>query len=578
MLAGQVEQSTTTSRTYARAPLGTKLLVISGATAVPASILAYSLLTGYTPGTHTETPTQNIPVNTATPAATNTPAENPIGAFLDGLIPNDATTATPGVVKSSTPTAVNTALPASPTATETTVPAATKTQIPNTPTNVAPTESATPVETATLTPDAQTIQYLEGLGIDVMMPRSDWPVNSEEVVKVLDAGTGNSIDAQHLVRIMDLDTKTNKLVWHGWWMGEPAFPLQNGIVYDSNLHVHIDTKTNQPIFDPTKIFKSYDQLTDVEKANFNQNLVDVKINQDGIAVFARKGGSIRDGQPESEKNTQSFFGTKGSEVDGVEQISLIPVEQDLCVTDVELSGATRSFRQAVVEFRDNPQVQNGKLTVRWFNPETSKFENLDGRMLIKLAEQHIDISVLEKMPANTPLSPEDMAKRYGGQAEKWVVNPQTWEWFYESYELQPGVHYVNGVGAVDASGKLLVGAEQANSASSKMFDFNRLDTDALVQDVEGTGSFQATLFARQGTMGDASTKNHSWYTWGEGKITLATPGIEQMTFMPHNPNWCSPNDMPNELAARAKTLATEQPDAAITALYWDGSQFVTIVK
>lgn len=444
----------------------------------------------------------------------------------------------------------------------------------STPQPPAITETVYPTDESAQT---EVINLLNSLGIEAMIPRADWPTTPEEVVEALKIKDGKSIDAKHLVRIIDTDAGTGEKVWHGWWMGEPAFPLQDGINYDAQKHVHLDAN-GKPVFDPLEIFKSYDQLTDEEKTDFNQQLVDVKINKDGIAVFARKGENIRDGQQESEKNTQFFFGTNGVEVKGVEQISLIPVEKEICALNVELSGATRSFRQAVVEFRDNLQVKDVPLAVKWFNPETKMFEQLDGRMLTKLTEQGVDISVLEKMPANTPLSPEDMAKRYGGQAEKWVVNPQTWEWFYESFELQPGVHYVNGVGAVDASGMLLVGAEQANSATSKMFNFNRLDTDALVQDVEGTGSFQATLFARQGTMGHTSTINHSWYTWGQGKITLAAPGIEQMTFMPHNPSWCSPNDIPNELAARARTLATEQPDDTITALYWNGSQFVTVVK
>lgn len=479
---------------------------------------------------------------------------NPIGTEAPPIIPTITTTPTPGGL----PT-----IEASPT----------------------PTIISTPIETVTATPSNVDVDkvtaYLEGLGIDINLPRADWAVTGEQLEAILKAQSGKSIDASHLVRIVEV-SPTGEKTWNGWWMGEPAFPMRSDIVYDPNLHVHIDKLTGQPEFDPTKIFLSYDELSADQKKQFaegttgTQGLINIEINQPGVALFARKGGEVLPG--DTEKNTQFFFGTPGAKVEGVEQLTVIPVPQELCESDMDLSGATRSFRQAVTEFRDNPQVQNGTLKVKWFNPETNKFETLDGRMLTKFAEQKIDFSVLERMPANTPLSPEDMAKRWGGQAEKWVVNPQTWEWFYESYELQPGVHYVNGVGAIDANGKLLVGAEQANRDTSKLFDFDKLDIDALVQNVKGTGSFQATLFARQGTMGDNATKNHSWYTWDQGSISLNSPGIEQMTWMPHNPSWCAPSDMPNELAARAMTLANEQPDRAITALYWDGTQFIQVVK
>lgn len=432
-------------------------------------------------------------------------------------------------------------------------------------------------ETNFHTPEADAyISYLESQNIKVNLPREGSPITPEQTAEVLKStNPANAIKAEQLTPIIETLPDGSR-VWNGWVMGEPAFPMKSNVYYDANLHVHINKDTNQPEFDPQKIFKNFDELTEEEKATFKNRLVDIKINQPGIAVYANKGGIVRDGDPE--QNTKLFFGTPGSEAMGVEQISLIPVPSDLCVFDPELSGATRSFRQAAVEFRDNEDARTGKAAVKWFNPEIRQFQQLDGRMIAKLAEQGVDVSVLEKMPANTPLSPEDMSRRFGGLPEKWVVNPQTWEWFYEAFQYKDGVQYVEGVGAVDASGTVLVGAEQANSQTSRVFDFNRLDTAALVQNVDAPGTFQATLFARQGTVGDPATNNHSWYTWGNGRISLSKPGIEQMTFMPHNPTWCAPADMPNELAARATILAAEQPDPNIIAQFWDGVEFVQIKK
>jgi len=412
-----------------------------------------------------------------------------------------------------------------------------------------------------------------------MLPRADWASTSEEVVKLLDAGTGHSIDAEHLVRILDFDEKTKSYVWYGWWMGEPAFPLQDNIVYDANLHVHIDRSTNQPVFDPLKIFKSYDQLSDAEKKNFDQNLVDIEINQDGIAVFARKGEDLRAGDPDSDKNTQYFFGTKGSGVAGVEQLSLIPVEKELCITDVAQSGATRSFRQAALDLRDNPDTRSGRNTVKWYNPETKQFEIQDGRLIAEIVKQYPDtLHILEQLPANTPLSPEDMAERWGGKASNWVVEPSTWEWHYEAFKLKPGVHYVPGVGHEDANGKLLLGAKQADRTTTEVFDFDHVDKSALVKDVKATGSLQALFFARQGTMGDPATNNHSWYMFGNGEVHLTQPGIEQMTMILHNPAWCAPMEIPDLLAQGVKAMAISQPDQNITALYWTGTQWITVVK
>ena len=535
---------------------------LSPSAAPTATETATAIPTATNTETSTATPTRTATTtatarNTVTPTETNTPTN----------------TASPTPIETPTATETATAIPtATNTETSTAAPTRTATTTATARNTVTPTETNTPTNNEV----KAYIRYLEGLGITVNLPREGWPVTPEQAAEVLEStDPTHAIKAEQLTPIIETLPDGSK-VWNGWMMGEPAFPMKDNITYDSRLHVHIDTNTNEPEFDPQKIFKSFNDLTPEEKADFKNRLVDIKINESGVAVFANKGGIVRDG--DTENNTHFFLGTPDSEVKGLEQFTIIPVSDELCVYDPELSGATRSFRQAAVEFRDNKDAREGRATVKWFNPETNRFEKLDGRMIAQLSKQGTDVSVLEHMPANTPLSPEDMAKRFGGKAENWVVNTQTWEWFYEAFAFQPGVQYLEGVGAVDQYGTVLVGAEQANSATSKIFNFNVIDSSALVTYVRAPKSYQATLFVRIGTKGNLDTRNHSFYTWGHGDILLAMPSAEQMTFMPDNPGWCAPADVPDNLAARVKTLADEQPDSTVTAEYWNGSAFVEVLK
>ncbi|MCX6733019.1 MAG: hypothetical protein NTV98_05785 [Candidatus Roizmanbacteria bacterium] len=136
--------------TSKKSSTGRNLKILVGSAAVPLSQLACAAFNGGTGGQQAETPTSvyNTPLP-ATQVTAETPANDPVGAFIDGLIPNGGSiTATPGPTETSTQVATvtlaatNTAMPATETSTQvaTATQAATNTAMPS-PTLV---ETATP--------------------------------------------------------------------------------------------------------------------------------------------------------------------------------------------------------------------------------------------------------------------------------------------------------------------------------------------------------------------------------------------------------------------------------------------------
>lgn len=421
------------------------------------------------------------------------------------------------------------------------------------------------------------IETFKSLNIAVELPNPNWPISYQQVAETLKSNNGMPILTADKVTAIVETNQDGSRVWRGWYMAEPPFPLKPGINYDQKLGYHVDN-ANNPVFDPQAIFQTdWEKLPDDLKNNFAQQLIDIQLNNPGIAVFARTGGISRtDGGP---PNTHYFLGTQEAEIHGIEQLSLIPVSAELCSDDIEKAASTRSFRQAALEFRDNRDAQEGNVTVNWFNPEKQNFEPLDGRMISVLAKQGRNLAVLETIPAGTPLSPEDLAKSIGGRPQNWVVDLRAWEWFYEAFRLKSGIKYVEGVGHVNESDKLLVGIEQTSAETSKVFDFSRIDPDALADFMSAPGNLPAVLFARVGEYpNDSRINNHSWYTWGGGNIEVGQKAIEQAALMIHDFDGCPVADMPTTLAGRAKTLAVEQPNPKVTALYWDGRAFITVLK
>lgn len=412
---------------------------------------------------------------------------------------------------------------------------------------------------ATATPQA-----LQEMGIKTDLERlhPNWPKTHEEAAALLSADS-HQIKPEQLVRIVEPGG-----VWRGWWMGE-TFPLKAGVSYNPNRGCHVDIN-GRPVFDPLAIF-------DTTKAPKPEDLANLRVNADFIAVFGRRGGVTRDGLSQ---HTHYFTGKEGTEIKAIEQLSIIPVPEEVCV-DWDLRSDTAAWRQAVKEFRDNPHardgfLENGKrrfVNVVWFNAQTNQWQELDGRLIAELTRQRYDLSVIDRLPAGWPISPDEVAKTIGGKPEHWVFEPSTGEWFYEPWPTKAGVRFVPGVGYFSSDGRLLVGAKQADVATTQIFDFNQLPVN-MTNQMKGPRYLPAVLFVRVGRMtNNPNLRDHSWYTWGDGDVRVSKDVIEQATLMPTG-NVCIPTSISSEeQLERARLLAIQQPDPNVTALYWNGSAF-----
>ncbi|MFA6532437.1 MAG: hypothetical protein WCT22_00390 [Patescibacteria group bacterium] len=425
------------------------------------------------------------------------------------------------------------------------------------------------------------IKIFESQNIKVELPNPNWPTSYQEVANILKNDEGTPIlTADKVTAIIETEPDGSK-VWRGWYMAEPPFPLKEGITYSPEGY-HVDTE-GRPVFDPELIFETdWDKVPNEIKDNFSDRLVDLKINEPGIAVFARRGGATRDGLPQ---NTHYFAGTEGVTIPAIEQLSLIPVPENLCPEDIGKAALTRAYRQAAMEFRDNNDAKNGAVDVQWFNPEIENFVRMDGRMIARLALQGVELSVLERLTPGYPVSPEEVSINTGGKADKWVFEPKTGEWFYEAFDYQHGITYKEGVGPVDRQGNLLFGAIQTDSRTSQVFDFSFLDVASLAQFMYAPPlSMQADLFARVGGYpSDLSIQNRSFYTWDGGKengsdIVLPEPGIEQARLEIVGVDSCPVDTLPSMLRDRVQTLAEDQPGPNVEAWYWNGYTFVKVIR
>jgi hypothetical protein len=194
-------------------------------------------------------------------------------------------------------------------------------------------------------------------------------------------------------------------------------------------------------------------------------------------------------------------------------------------------------------------------------------------MIAKLAQEKYDLSVLDKLPAGYPISGIDVANRIGGNDKYWVWNPKTGEWHFEAFPFLPGVDYVRGVGHI-SGGRILVGAEQTDIRTTKIFDFNQQPVD-MASSMKAPGSLPAILFVRAGDAAPAPAKNVSWYTWGLGNVVPANgPSIEQATLMGTDFDGCPVAQMPQILLERARKLAIDQGNPQVTAYWWNEGRFV----
>jgi len=410
-----------------------------------------------------------------------------------------------------------------------------------------------------------------GIKVDENLPKAV-PRSYAEASDAVSADKNKPVGADHFVPILENDGKGGQ-IWRGWWMAEPPFPFKNDVKFDSSKGYHVD-KNGNAMFDPTQIFETdWEKLPQDVRDNFASRLINLKVNKKGIALMARRGGITRGDLP---KNAHNFTGTYGSQVDAIEQLTIIPVPENICLENIEKSAITKAYRMAAMEFRDNKEAREGKIIVKWFDPEKG-WKIIRGKTIARLAVEGHDLTMLDRLIAGEPISSEDMAEKVGGKPEHWLWNPPSREWFYEAFPTLAGTKYQAGVGHI-RNGKLLVGIKHADSRTTEVFDFNAGVVN-MASSMKAPGNFPAVLFARAGmAVNDSRFNNHSWYTFRNGNVNLGKPGIEQATWMPLSPDLCPTGDEDQQLMARARTLAQEQGDRNVIAAYWDGSQYVGVNK
>ncbi len=406
-----------------------------------------------------------------------------------------------------------------------------------------------------------------GVKVDLKDAHPNFPRTHETAAAAISGNAAHPVDAAHMYPAIDDDK-----VFRGWWTYE-AFEFQDGVSFDDKKGIHVDA-SGRPLTVPDQIF-NFKRPLPVEK------FADIKLNVPFAGVWAARRGLTRDGQP---PQTYYYTGTQGTGAQAVEQAMLIPAEKDLCPDDWNLSAVTRAYRMAVGAFRDDPAARDGFMDggqkrfidVQWFNTIDRAWTSLDGRLVRRLAQERgqNNLPIIDKLVPNWPISPNDVTKRIGGLASKWFIDPETFEWFFEAFRLK--VKYEEGVGHVDANGKLLVGSGQTRS-DSQIFDFST--PESLASYMYGPGRLPAWGAVRTGgAPSKPENKNLTFMTYGNAKVIFDEPAIEQANITPLPPG-CPVGDVATQELAAAKKVATEKnTDPLIKVFYWDGSKFVFLPK
>ncbi|MCS7093232.1 MAG: hypothetical protein NZL96_02280 [Patescibacteria group bacterium] len=451
------------------------------------------------------------------------------------------------------------------------------------------------------------IENLEKAGIIVEIDHlhPNWPVTHEEALEAIkpDGKGKNNLTAENLIRVIEVvkDGEFEKRIWRGWWIGE-SFPLSDKVRYNEELNYHEiiepdEDGKRQLAYEINKVF-------DTDKG---PRLTDVRLNLDFAALFARRGGKTVDGLP---SHSHYFTGEKGTGVESIEQITIIPVPEKTPCVDFEPNII--AWRQAVKEFIDNPHVRDGwkqdgvqqYINVYWFDPSVSEWKKLMGRTIAELAkfakDKSLDLDIIDRLkqnityeelvrlidslPPGYPLSPHEMAQKYGGEPYQWVISPKTLggqlalEWFFEAWPLKKGIFFdeSNGIHFTFIDGKkvILFGPDKVNAQSgNSIFDFS-LPPQNMAPRMYAPLDIPAVLFVRVGTM-SKDYENNSWYTWGHGHVVLGQPVIEQATLFSVFLDACVDKNAPKYIA---EERAKEQPDLRVKARYWDGEKFVEVIK
>ncbi len=438
--------------------------------------------------------------------------------------------------------------------------------------------TATVTATVTSRP-SEMLRTFESLGIEVDIKdlHKDWPIDQDGVVRVLRAGGSYNFDSTRIVPAVE-KIEGGKKVWRGWWNAEPAFPLKAGVRFDASRGAHVDS-SGKVLFDSGDIF-------DFSKAPDPKDLVDVRLNVEFAGVFARRGGVTREGRPQ---HTSYYSGEQGTVVNAVEQFTLIPVPEQLCEESWAKGAATRAYRMAVASFRDNKDAMEGFMDggqrkfvkIQYFDSREGlkKFVELDGRLIARsVKEKGKDaLAAIERLAAGWPISPNQVAAETGFPADKFVLEPKTFEWYGEAFVLRPNVRYVDGVGH-ELNGVLQVGAIQADGNTTKVFDFGR--PEKLAQLVKVPRGLPAGMYVHTGdASADSSDRQFSVYTWGKGDTMFRGPAVEQVTLMEFGETGCPVGEVRQQMFLIMKQRATDNHDPALRHILYrnvDDTDFIVL--
>lgn len=506
--------------------------------------------------TETQTPTP-----TQTPTVTEQATQTPQYVVVTSQAPSETwtpyiiqVTETPTETSNPTSTSTDTATSfRTATSTNTLVPIATETSEP------------------TVVPERNLTHSLAEYGIKVdLRGLANVPLSAKEVATRLSHGDVKILPEQVVPIIITLSDGTQ--VWRGGYMIE-AFQVNTaaGVVFDANDGLHKD-KDGRLLTEVGQIFDF----------NGKPELLTVKLDQDGVWLF----GAVRGKSGEGEKSQQYYFtGVKDTVIREAEQFTYYPVPvEDICPGDARTASSDIAFRVAVAAFRDDPAVRDGFpdgdqhlfVGVNWLNPETKLYQPVNGRLIAKLTQEGgYDMSFIDRLPGNFPLSPEDVSNRFNGNPKKWIFIPENVEWGYEGFAYKDGVNFVDGVGPVNAEGKVLVGDKQTANDTTEVFNFGKVEDMLTV--VKGGGNLPVIVFVRAGGAAEDPSQQHTGrFTFGDGDVIAHAPSFEQVRVMLATA--CPPDQIKPYQKLLVKDRAQKGSDPMVTYYYYNGALFTLVHK
>jgi hypothetical protein len=370
-------------------------------------------------------------------------------------------------------------------------------------------------------------------------PENTFPTTREALVAAL----GGNVNPDFVMKGYS-DGKPN-----GTWQIE-AFPLLDGVTANANGD-YVDANGNV-LTDPGKVYKFS------AKPQWINSLT---LTIPRSYLFARSGGDVPSGQ---QANISRFDGTMNSTMTGAfEQAALIPT--------ADCDPATAAWRDATNNFTWNGDAQKGTIKVEWFNPETNKLQQIDGRMVAAYSKAGIDIaSLIQEMPANYPITPDQAASDTGGSTSpsKWTLDAKNGTWTYEGFAFALNISYDANRGVhTDRKGNVITDLTTIFGKFDK-YDVNTWPTSMTAANIQNTYTFMRTGGASQ------DQANTSWYSNDKtAVVTLKGHGFEQAAIILIPPAaGCSTQETVIEAMVKDAIISSRNPN--ITTLLWDGKDWI----